>query len=99
MRRRSARSRSPLILGTGHHPVSHGEKLVVGVAQADQLNAKRQSHVACAHWQGDAWSTGERPDRIEARIAGELLALGRLARSTGTQQHVDLVEQRIDMRL
>ena len=41
----------------------------------------------------------ERPDRVEARIAGELDAGRRLARRAGTEQHVDLVEQQIDMGL
>src|SRR6476660_7483277 len=99
MRRRSARSRSPLILGMGEHPLRDGEKLVVGMAQADQLDAERQALVACAQRQRDARRTGKRPDRVEARIAGELLSLRRLAWRARADQHVEAVEQRIDMRL
>ena len=40
---------------------------------------------------------GQGPDRVEARVAGELDALRRLARRAGAEQHVDPVEQRIDM--
>jgi len=32
----------------GEHPLRDGEKLVVGMAQADQLNAEGQAHVAGA---------------------------------------------------
>src|SRR6185437_9224734 len=83
MRRRSARSRSPLILGMREHPLRDGEKLVVGMAQTDQLDAERQALVAGAERQRDAGRARQRPDRVEARIAGELLPLRRFARALG----------------
>ena len=69
------------------------------MARADQLHAERQALIAGAGRQGHARRAGQRPDRIETRIAGKLLTLGCLARRAGAQQDIDLVEQRIDVRL
>src|SRR5215216_5365209 len=103
MRRRSPKSLSPLMRGmstsvqVGRNPGGGGEQPVVLVPQPDQLDAERQAVGAGAGRQGNTGRAGRGPDRVEARIAGELDAGRRLAGGAGAEQDVDPVEQRIDM--
>src|SRR5262249_50427547 len=104
MRRRSPKSRWPLILGmssiqASRDPGGDGKQAVVRMAPANPLGAEPQTPAASAGRNGNTRRAGQRPNRVEARIAGGGEALGRLARCTGAEQHADLLEQRIDVRL